>query len=270
MPYLSILLLIGSVFVAGCDTRATPLKDAETPAANSPETAPSHTPANAAPPAAVVSVKAALEPDGRSAGAAGTQVPGTAHHTEPAAAPVSPSAAAIETHAREVTIPAGTTLTLRLGSTVSSKSSRVEDPVTATLRRAIVVDGVTVVPAGAVLSGHVIEATRSGRVKGRARIGVRFSNLRVGDTRYDIRTNPIARQARATKSEDTTRIGIGAGAGAVAGAIAGGRKGAAIGSAVGAAGGTGVVLATRGKEVSLGRGATVTTRLSEPLMIRVR
>lgn len=170
----------------------------------------------------------------------------------------------------EVTIPAGTPLTLRLGTTVSSRVSRVEDPVNATLHRPIVIDGVTVVPAGAAVSGYVSQAARSGRVKGRARIGVRFTSLRVDETRYRMRTAAINRIAPATKGEDATKIAIGAGSGAVIGAIADGKKGAAIGSAVGGAGGTGVVLATRGREVSLSRGVTVTTRLTEPLTIRVR
>src|SRR5262245_46589260 len=95
---------------------------------------------------------------------------------------------------REVTIPAGTTLSLQLDSTVSSRSSRIEQPVHATLRHALVVHGITVVPAGSPVSGYVNQVQRSGRVKGRARIGVRFTSLRVADTRYSIQTASIARQ----------------------------------------------------------------------------
>jgi outer membrane lipoprotein SlyB len=107
-------------------------------------------------------------------------------------------------------------------------------------------------------------------VKGRARIGVRFNTLRVDGARYRVQTASINRVAPGTKKDDAVKIGIGAGAGAVVGAIAGGKKGAAIGSAVGGGGGTGVVLATRGREVSLPRGTTVTTRLTEPLTIHLR
>lgn len=170
---------------------------------------------------------------------------------------------------REVTLPAGTVLRLRLGSTVSSKTSTVEDPVQATIRSAVVRNGVTVLPAGTPVSGYVTEARRSGRVKGRARVGVRFTAVRVNGTLYNMRTSSIARQAQGTKKEDAAKIGIGAGAGAITGAIVDGKKGAAIGSAIGAAGGTGVVLATRGDEVSLGRGAAVAVRLTAPLTVRV-
>ena len=170
---------------------------------------------------------------------------------------------------RTVTIPAGTALTVRLGSTVSSRTSRIEEPVNATIVRPIVVNGTTVVPAGSAVSGYVSQAERSGRVKGRARIGVRFNSVRVDGTRYRVQTASINRVAPGTKKADATKIGIGAGAGALVGAITGGKKGAAIGSAVGAGGGTGVVLATRGREVSLPRGTTVTTRLTQPLTVRL-
>ncbi len=227
-------------------------------------------PAGATPPPAVSHAQApaptAASPD------AGGQ-PTAAHHSEPTPVvpdvkPTTGPAAAKPT--REITIPAGTTLSLQLGSTVSSQASSVEDAVDATVRRAVVIDGVTVIPAGSAVTGYVSETERSGKVKGRARVGVRFTAVRVAGTRYTIQTGPITREAPGTKKTDAARVGIGAGAGAVVGAIAGGKKGAAIGTAVGAAGGTGVVLATRGEEVSMGRGSILTARLSEAVTVRVR
>jgi hypothetical protein len=76
--------------------------------------------------------------------------------------------------------------------------------------------------------------------------------------------------APATKGEDATKIGVGAGAGAVIGGILGGGDGAAIGAAIGGGAGTGVVLATKGQEMRLGPGADVSTRLTAPLTVRVR
>lgn len=171
---------------------------------------------------------------------------------------------------REVTVPAGTTLRLDLASSISSDGSKVEDPVRATLREAVVVDGQTVVPVGAELDGVVTDAEDSGRVKGRARIAYRFNSLSVGDEQYDISTSATTHVAEATKGEDATKIGIGAGAGAAIGAILGGGSGAAKGAAIGGAAGTGAVLATKGKEVQLGPGANVTTSLAAPLIVRVK
>jgi hypothetical protein len=183
-----------------------------------------------------------------------------------AAAPSAPPAPAY----REVTIPSGTSLALDLTSSVGSDTSNVEDTVRATLRQGITVGGREVLPAGTEVVGAVTGAERAGRVKGRGRIAFRFTSLEHAGSRYDIQTQPISRQAEATKSEDATKIGIGAGAGAAIGALLGGGDGAAKGAAIGGAGGTGVVLATRGKEVKLGSGANVTTTLTAPLTIRVR
>ena len=46
--------------------------------------------------------------------------------------------------------------------------------------------------------------------------------------------------------------------------------GAAKGAAIGGGAGTGVVLATKGKEIRLAPGADVTSQLSAPLTVRVR
>ena len=171
---------------------------------------------------------------------------------------------------REVTIPAGTTLRLDLQSAVASDSSQVEDTVRASLRQAVTIDGQPVLPVGAELVGVVTDVDRSGRVKGRAHVAYRFTSLRHDDERYDITTATISHQAEATKGEDAKKIAIGAGAGAAVGALLGGGDGAAKGAAIGGAAGTGTVLATRGKEVRLGPGANVTTRLTAPLTVRVK
>jgi hypothetical protein len=179
------------------------------------------------------------------------------------------AASAVPTY-REVTLPAGTSLPLELKTAVASDTSKVEDSVRAALRRAITVDGQQVLPAGTEVVGAVTNAERSGRVKGRATVAFRFTTLQHDGDRYDIRTEAISRRAEATKRDDATKIAIGAGAGAALGAVLGGGSGAAKGAAIGGAGGTGVVLATRGKEVRLAPGADLTTKLTAPLTIRVK
>ena len=171
---------------------------------------------------------------------------------------------------RDVTIPAGTTLPLALTSSVASDTSAVEDTVTAELTRAITIDGRDVLPAGARLTGSVTAVDGSGRVKGRAMIAFRFTSLRTGDEQYDVQSAPLSHLAPATKGEDATKIGIGAGAGAVIGGLLGGKDGAVKGAVVGGGAGTGVVLATKGQEVRLGPGADATTKLTAPLTVRVR
>jgi hypothetical protein len=172
---------------------------------------------------------------------------------------------------REVTIPAGTLLPVTLQSNVASDTSHVEDPVRATLRRAVTIDGVQALPAGTAVLGHVTAARESAKVKGRASVALRFSELDLpGDAgRTRITTAAISRVAPATKREDAAKIGAGAAGGAIVGGIIGGGSGAAKGAAVGGAAGTGVVLATRGKEVRLGPGVPLSVRLTSPLTVRI-
>ena len=171
---------------------------------------------------------------------------------------------------RTLTIPAGTALPLELTTAVSTETASVEMPVSARLRRAVTVDGVTVFPAGATVNGEVSEVDRPGRVKGRARLGLRFTSVIVDGRREDIRSNPVTFEGEQTKGEDATKIGAGAGIGAVIGGIVGGGDGAAKGAAIGGAAGTGAVLATRGKDVTLGSGADINATLATPVDVTVR
>jgi hypothetical protein len=173
---------------------------------------------------------------------------------------------------REVTIPAGTELALILDTAVGSDTSTVEQSVQAHLSRPIAVGGQPVLAEGSAVSGVVTEAVRSGKVKGRAHVAVRFDGLvpAGADDRYRIQTAALGRTAPATKKADAVKIGAPAAGGAIIGAIVGGGKGAAIGATAGGGAGTAVVLSTRGKEIRLPVGSALRIRLTEPLTIRVR
>jgi hypothetical protein len=176
---------------------------------------------------------------------------------------------AAPTEDRELTIPAGTALSLSLTDAVASETSDIEDPVTAQFTRAVVVNGREAIPEGATVAGTITGVDQSGRVRGRAMVAFRFTTLRIGAERYPFESSAITREAAATKGEDATKIGIGAGAGAVIGTLLGGKKGAAEGAAIGGGAGTGVVLATKGKEIRLEPGVDVSTALTAPLSVRV-
>ena len=171
---------------------------------------------------------------------------------------------------RELTIPAGTSLPLEMTTTISSASAEVEAPVAAKLSNDLTINGETAIPAGAILSGNVTDVERAGRVKGRAHLSFTFNQINMNGSREDLKTNPLTFQAEATKGEDATKVGVGAVGGAIIGGILGGKKGAAKGAAGGAAAGTGVVLATRGDEVTVSDGTKVTATLAQPMTVRVR
>jgi hypothetical protein len=172
---------------------------------------------------------------------------------------------------RELTLPAGTVMPVVLETPVSSATSRVEQGVRGHLSRAVMLNGVTVFPRGTSVAGVVTDAQRSGKVKGRAHVAMRFTSIDPpGDERYRVQTRSIGRTAPATKKADAIKIGAPAAGGAIVGGIIGGKKGALIGSAAGGGAGTAVVLNTRGKETGFARGSVVTLRLTQPVTVRIR
>ena len=172
----------------------------------------------------------------------------------------------------EITLPAGTVLRVLLDTSVGSATSQVEQPVYAHLSRALVMDGVTVLPTGSRVSGVVTDATRSGRVKGRAHVALRFDSLLPAneETRYTIHTTAVGRTAPSTKKKDALEIAGPAAGGALIGALVGGKKGALVGTAAGGGAGTAIVLSTRGQEVRLPKGSPLTLRLSRPVTIATK
>jgi hypothetical protein len=172
---------------------------------------------------------------------------------------------------RDITIPAGTPLSIVLDTSVGSDTSTVEEPVRAHLARTLLLDTQVVLPEGSPVTGVVTAATRSGKVKGVARVAIRFDTIApigVGES-YTILTGAVSRTAASTKEKDALEIGGPAAGGALIGALIGGKKGALIGTAVGGGAGTAVVLSTSGKEIHMAKGASLTLRLLQPLTVRV-
>ncbi len=171
---------------------------------------------------------------------------------------------------REFTLPEGTRLSVRLESAVGSDSSRLEDPIEATLTDAIIIDGIEVLPTGSVVSGAVSEIRSAGKVQGRASLALLFGSVSVPgrDERYPIAVR-VARIAPGTRGADAATIAVPAAGGAIIGALIGGRKGALIGTAVGGGAGAAVVLSTRGPQVRLLRGTLLSLPLDQAIDVRV-
>jgi hypothetical protein len=108
-----------------------------------------------------------------------------------------------------------------------------------------------VVPKGTVFQGHVFEAKSSGRLKGRAYLGVTLDSFTLRGATYQVETAADIRSSRSHKRRNLGFIGGGSGAGAAIGAIAGGGVGALIGAGAGAAAGTTGAFITGKKNVKL-------------------
>jgi hypothetical protein len=149
------------------------------------------------------------------------------------------------------TIPAGTRIRVRLGQSLDTKYSRRGERFVAYLDTPVAAGNRVVLPKGTAFRGHVVEARSSGRLKGRAELGVTLDSFSLNGATYEIATASDLRASRSHKRRNFAIIGGGSGAGAAIGAIAGGGVGALIGAGAGAAAGTTGAYVTGKKHVRL-------------------
>lgn len=168
---------------------------------------------------------------------------------------------------KRYTIPAGTSVEVRLSSAVSSRDNRRGDTFAATLAEPLVEGNQVVVPRGAMVGGKVVEAEASGHLKTPAKLGVTLTSLEMNGKDYDLSTSTDLRYARSHKKHDAKWIGGAAVGGALLGALAGGGKGAAIGAGVGAGGGTAGAYATGQNDIVLQPETRLRFKLTQPLVI---
>ena len=167
-----------------------------------------------------------------------------------------------------VTIPAGTTFSVRVGETLSTQRSRAGDSFSATLDQPLIIDGFILAERGARAQGRVVESDPAGRVRGLAQLTVELTQIHTSDGQsIRVNTGAFHKQADSTKKKDAAKVGIGAALGAAIGAIAGGGKGAAIGAGAGGAAGAGDVMLTRGQAAEIPVETRLSFRLSEPVTI---
>jgi hypothetical protein len=79
------------------------------------------------------------------------------------------------------TIPAGSTLHVRLTTTITSKTNKTGDPFTGAVSEPILVNGQEVIPKGSLVAGHVAFVKPSGRIKGRAQMRVVVDSIETLD-----------------------------------------------------------------------------------------
>ncbi len=170
----------------------------------------------------------------------------------------------------ELVVAADSVIGLEIETSLTSERARVEDPVVARVTRDVKVGNRVAIPAGSRANGEVTAVDRGGRLKERARLGVRFTSIVLADgTRVPIQTETIVREGDSPTNESAAKIGGGAIGGAIIGGILGGGKGAAIGSIVGAGAGTGAVAAGGRNAATLPSGTPVTVRVNEPVVVTV-
>ena len=170
----------------------------------------------------------------------------------------------------ELVVSADSVIGLQMETAVNSERARVEDRVEARVVRDVKVGGAVAIPAGSHAIGSVMVVERGGKVKERARLGIRFHTLVLADgTRLPITTETLYRTGEAPGNASAAKIGGGAAAGAILGAILGGAKGAAIGGTIGAGAGTASVMTSDRSAATFPAGTDVTARILSPVTVTV-
>jgi hypothetical protein len=169
-----------------------------------------------------------------------------------------------------VVIPAGTTLTVRLGEPVGSKISTTGQTFRATLAHDITVDGSTAVSRGSSVTGTVVDAKPLGRFKGGALLELRLTSITVNGREHRIQTAAMTTEEKGKGKRTAVMTGGGGALGAIIGGIAGGGKGAAIGAAAGAGAGVGGAAFTGNKEIVFPAESALSFKLRSPLEVTPR
>ena len=165
----------------------------------------------------------------------------------PASAPAAPATA---------TLPAGTTLLVRMMDSISSKNAAGAN-FTTKLEYDLVVNGVKAVPAGTVMYGKVQSSTQARRAFGKSTLDIRLTQMVPTGSPIPISTSGY-HQAGEASIKKAMR---GAAAGAAVGAIAGDAgKGAAIGATAS--------LLKKGQTITIPPGTLLEFTLTQPVSVQ--
>jgi hypothetical protein len=168
---------------------------------------------------------------------------------------------------QKITVPAGTVLQVRTVEGLSSETNHEGDAWHGTLNSDITVDDQTVIPAGADVEGHVMEAHASTHYTGGASLVLGVDKVNFDGKTYQIATDTWQRKADTRGKNTVEKTAGGAAVGAILGGIFGGGKGAAIGSVAGAGAGAGANTITKGQKVELRPETLVSFKLQNPISV---
>ncbi|MBA2565467.1 MAG: glycine zipper 2TM domain-containing protein [Gemmatimonadetes bacterium] len=172
------------------------------------------------------------------------------------------------------TVPAGTNFFVTTETDLSTKTNQVGDPVAARTAENVNVDGQVVIPAGALVEGHVTAINGAGNPGEVAYIDLAFDRVRLANGEWLPVSGALAGKAgeEVRGSANIPRnVAIGAGAGAVLGQVIGGdTKSTVIGAVIGAGAGAAAGEATRDSYVVVPAGSRLNVQLTSAASVPLR
>jgi hypothetical protein len=173
-----------------------------------------------------------------------------------------------EARRAHVAVPAGTAITVSLGSAIGSKLSQAGQTFTGSVAKGVMVGNTVAIPRDANVSGTVVDAKPLGKLAGGAVLQVRLDSININGAEVQIQTEAKTFTQKGKGKRTAVMAGGGAALGGIIGGLAGGGKGAAIGLAAGGGAGAGGAALTGNKDIVLPAESAITFELSQPLELR--
>ncbi len=168
-----------------------------------------------------------------------------------------------------VSIPAGTTLTIRIDQRISVKTSRAGDTFTGEMMLPVLDgDNSVLVPKGATVSGVVDVSHRRGHFKGRSLLELRLTSLTLNGIQYPLETRDLARSKKGKGRRSTALIAGGSGLGMLVGGVASGGVGLVVGGLVGGGAGTAAAGLTGNRDIEIPAESIVHFNLADDLVVQ--
>lgn len=201
--------------------------------------------------------------------------------TPPAQSPAAPSSSAAisgQTRAPGVsgnifTVPASSTLSVRMTETINSETNKVGGRFRGVLEQDLMVNGTVVASKGTEVSGVIVETSDPAVASGKTPLTLELTEVMIEGRAHplvaaDISSQPQAAPGQAAAPASGRKLGKGAIAGNVVGGAAGAGRGVGVGAGVGAGASAAANVSVKGEAIRVPSDTVIEFRLQQPWIIQ--